>query len=212
MHIIDPVGLPDAMIARLPPYNRGMNWWPGHLYRVVPDGYTETIESGYASNEIEDKNLAEFFEHMKVIIRGGTFSRERISEIWRMNSGAYDHLIDFEAYRYPNAIKLTCDEAGCNQDGQPVKVKTGGIQLVFDQPVYPKEISIDLVGEGRFDVELSRGGKALLLQSYPLSTQDEGKLIVGDLPATVKNKGIDKIFIYLAVKNPSFYFNKASIQ
>ncbi len=212
VHVVDRVGLGDALIARLPPYHRGMDWWPGHLYRIVPKGYTETIKSGYANNEIKDKNLAEYFDHMNVITRGDTFSRARLSEIWRMNTGAYDHLIDFDAYRYPKSIIMPCNKSGCNQVGQPLKVKSGGIQLVFPQPVYPEEISIDLVGEGRFDVELSRDGEALLLRPYPLASKDEGKLVVGDLPSSIKNKGIDKVFIYLAVKNPSFYFEKATIQ
>ena len=195
MHVVDFAGLGDSLIARLPPEDEGMNWVPGHLYRIIPDGYIETIENGAVDNQIKDKKLAEFYDHMKVITRGSTFSGQRLSEIWKMNTGAYNQLIDFVPYRYPDTVKVTCSESGCNEDGQPVKSGEPGILLVFDQPVYPDAISFELIGEGRYDIELSLDDKALLLRSFTLTSGDKGFLLVKDLPASIKKKGFNRIFV-----------------
>jgi len=212
LHVVDPIGLGDALIARLPPEDRGMNWWPGHLYRIVPEGYIETIESGGVDNQIKDKNLAEFYDHMRVITFGGTFSRQRLLEIWRMNTGVYDDLINFVTYRYPGSKKLACNQSGCNENEPPVLLGEDGALLVFDQLVYPGDISIELVKEGRYDIELSRDGKALLLQSYSLTSQDEGMLDLGDLPASIKKKGINQIFIIPFDEKTPRYLVKATIR
>ncbi len=85
-----------------------------------------------------------------------------------------------------------------------------GILLVFDHLVYPEEISIEMVGEGNFDIVLSRDGKDPLWLSYSLTPQDEGMLKVGDLPDSIKKKGIDKIFIFPYDKKPPYYLVKLS--
>ena len=112
LHVVDAFGLGDALLSRMPPYHRGREWRPGQFKRVIPDGYVKTIESEYKQDLIADKNLAEFFDHLLVIIRGSTFSRERLQEIWKMNTGAYNQLIDFDTYRYPQSVTVHCSSTG----------------------------------------------------------------------------------------------------
>ena len=212
LHVLDPVGLGDALIARLPPINQGEDWVPGHLLRVIPDGYIETIESGAAENQISDEKLAEYFDHLKVITRGKTFSGQRLSEIWKMNTGEYDDLIDFFAYRYPGAAVVDCSSSSCNEGGEPVLLGSSGARLVFNQPVYPEKISFELTREGRYDIELSLDEAALLLQSYTVTSVDNGVLEVGDLPASIKRKGINQIFILPFDDKTPHSLEKASLQ
>jgi arabinofuranosyltransferase len=85
----------EPLMARLPAaYNPG--WMIGHLFRAVPKGYVETLETG--ENRIQDKNLALFYDKLCVIIRGPIFTRERFKTILLMNFGYYDSLIDRIAY------------------------------------------------------------------------------------------------------------------
>ena len=90
-HIIDALALGDPLLARLPPANLA-NWYIAHLVREIPDGYIETIESG--ENKITDPALAEYYDQLRLIIRGDLWTAERWEAIWKMNTGQYDYLID----------------------------------------------------------------------------------------------------------------------
>lgn len=92
-HFLDPIGLPDALLARLPMKGaHGNNWRVGHYNRVVPEGYRETILTG--QNEIEDPALHEFYDHVALIIKGDIFQKGRFKAIWKLNTGQYAHLIE----------------------------------------------------------------------------------------------------------------------
>ena len=195
IHVLDTVGLGDALLARMPPRHRGIDFWPGHLYRDVPDGYMETLESNVGANLITDKNLAEYYEHLKIITEGSTFSGERLAEIWKVNTGAYDALIDFNTYRYPDAARISCSDSGCNEGGQPVSLGMNGALLLFERPVYPEQITFEVDEEGQYDYELSLDEEALLLDDYTVTSEDNGQFEISSLPASVRKKGINKIFI-----------------
>ncbi len=88
LHIIDTYGLGDPLLARLPadPDSR-----IGHFKRCVPPGYVRTIASG--RNQIHDKEIAQYYDKLSIIIRGRIFDPERLKTIVVMNTGGYDHLI-----------------------------------------------------------------------------------------------------------------------
>ena len=67
------------------------DWRPGHLGRVVPAGYEQSI---LGDNIIEDPDLYEYWEAMKYVIRAPLFDWKRIKLIWRFNTGAYQPLLD----------------------------------------------------------------------------------------------------------------------
>ncbi len=89
LHIIDPLGLGDALMARVPPSG---HWMAGHNLREVPAGYLESIQSG--TNRIQDPDLAQYYDKLTLIIRGELWSLQRWEAIWRMNTGQYDYLLD----------------------------------------------------------------------------------------------------------------------
>jgi len=88
VHLIDPMGLGDALIARLPARS---DWRVGHYLRDLPAGYEETVETGV--NVIQDPALSAFYERLRLITQGPIWDRRRARAIVRMNLGIYDGLI-----------------------------------------------------------------------------------------------------------------------
>ena len=103
VHVIDELGLGDALMSRLPPVWRP-HWRIGHFFRVVPAGYEETLTTG--QNRLADPQLAAYYDALALIMKGGLFDRKRWSAIVAMNLGRYDHLIDVDAYRFPGQIQV----------------------------------------------------------------------------------------------------------
>jgi len=106
VHIVDPLALNDALLARMPAIE-DPEWRSGHLVRYIPDGYLDTIRTG--RNEIEDPNLAEYYDSLSLVIKGPIWSRERWRAIWKLNTGKLDHLIDRDYYRYEVEPQLDID-------------------------------------------------------------------------------------------------------
>jgi len=99
VHIIDNFAIGDSLLSKLPLTERNdifekreEGWRIGHYYRTIPPGYFETIQSG--ENMIEDKCLARYYDKLSIMTRGNLFDPNRIQEIWNMNTGKYDYLLD----------------------------------------------------------------------------------------------------------------------
>lgn len=99
VHLVDPHGLSDPLLARLPAFY-SENWRIGHFARVIPAGYVETLRD--RKWLFQDKNLGEYYRHLNLIIRGSLWSIPRFREIIKMNLGSYNSLVDRELYRYPS--------------------------------------------------------------------------------------------------------------
>jgi arabinofuranosyltransferase len=84
VHVIDPYGLGDPLMARLP-FTEKMGFWAsGHFYRHVPEGYPEAaIDAG----TIKDPAIAAQWEKLKLVTRGPILSPERLREVVRFNLG-----------------------------------------------------------------------------------------------------------------------------
>ncbi len=113
VYVVDLLGLADPLLARLPPTDP--NWRVGHFGRTVPDGYMETLVTG--ENMIEDKNLAAYYDRLAFVIRGDLFDIGRLVEIWRLNTGVYDHYLD--AYAYSRGERFTQQLQVTNPTGGP---------------------------------------------------------------------------------------------
>lgn len=91
VHLVDPLGLSDALIARLPIYVDGAlvepernafrerAWRVGHYYRHVPEGYLESLED--RSRTLADPGLAARSRRLDLLTRGPLWTRERWSAI-----------------------------------------------------------------------------------------------------------------------------------
>lgn len=89
--IIDPVALCDPLLARLP-VPKKKYWRIGHFERIIPYGYVGSMH--IAQTQFKDKGLEQFYYRLSKIISGDLFEKGRFSEIWKMNTGQYDHLLN----------------------------------------------------------------------------------------------------------------------
>jgi arabinofuranosyltransferase len=90
VHAIDRNGLADPLMARLPLIDTE-KWRIGHFHHRIPEGYLETLETG--TNRIIDPDIASYYDKLSFVIKGPLWSWDRISEIWRLNTGKYDPLL-----------------------------------------------------------------------------------------------------------------------
>ncbi len=91
--VIDRFALGDALLARLP-VEDPRRWRVGHFGRALPEGYLHARETGDASRMHPE--LMRYFEALRLVVSGPLLDPERLVAIARMNSGAYDGLL--EAY------------------------------------------------------------------------------------------------------------------
>ena len=97
IHHLDPLGITDPLLSRLPAHG---DWAPGHYPRIMPDGYIETYLYGY--NLIADKKLAAYYDKLCTVISGPLWTTERWLTIWQLNTGHWDHLIEYAVYHRPS--------------------------------------------------------------------------------------------------------------
>ena len=93
VHLVDHWALADALLARLPAVLGRF----GHYPRVIPRGYLASLRSGH--NRIADDKLARYYDQLALVLRDPLWSARRLRAIWRLNTGAYDDLLDGYAYR-----------------------------------------------------------------------------------------------------------------
>jgi arabinofuranosyltransferase len=90
-HIIDLNSLADPLMTRMPLYDVN-KWRIGHYRHVIPKGYLETIQTG--ENLIEDENIALYYDKLSFVIKGDLWGWLRIVEIWNLNTGKYEPLLE----------------------------------------------------------------------------------------------------------------------
>ncbi len=201
VHIVDQWALADPLLARLPAW-RNARWRIGHFDRVIPDGYLETLRTG--ENVIADERLAACYDRLSLITRGRLFDRERLIEIWRFNLGRYDHLIDFDAYRYPNMVYVGLDsvsefKAAGTSPYQPGNVAfyDSGVEVDLGAPVYAAQIELSLDSNDRYQVVYLRDGVRLAAQAVPAAGSPPGLAVYRmDAPRRAWKRGYDAIRVF----------------
>ncbi len=101
--LIDVMALSDPLLSRLPA-ERDRTWRPGHFERNLPPGYFESVRTG--KNHIHDRNLAMYYDRLAVVTRDPLDEPGRLAEIWKFNTGQYDHLLR----AYPPPLKPELSE------------------------------------------------------------------------------------------------------
>ena len=86
VHILDPYALGDPLLSKCPVIDPG-NWRIGHFQRGIPAGYIVTLQTGI--NLIEDANVRELYESIRILTRDPIWSWMRFVEIAKMNLGFY---------------------------------------------------------------------------------------------------------------------------
>ena len=101
MYLNDLYALGDPFLSKLPAV-REENWRIGHMWRESPAGYNDTVL--YGENVIENEDLHQYYEIIKLITRGDMWDKERLQAIVDINMGKYDHLIE----NYKNTLDENC--------------------------------------------------------------------------------------------------------
>jgi len=96
VHIVDTYALSDPLLARLPA-QRGTR--TGHYRRDLPAGYLESLSSG--RNQIEDSDLAAFYDRLRLIVSGPLWSGERLRAVTGLLLRRYDYLLEKYSARNP---------------------------------------------------------------------------------------------------------------
>ena len=182
VYIIDIHALSDPLLARLPA-KRWVNWQIGHFERVIPGGYTDTMKVGYPA--ATDPGLRQFDTHLFNITRGSLFSFDRLVDIWKMNTGQYNQLIDVDRYQFPNMVFTVLSRlakplpAGTlwNAPGTRVFEDQGlDIDLQGTRPTKQMEISLD--GNDNYLVIFMDHKKTLASLVIPASLSGDSGLAV----------------------------------
>lgn len=87
LRIIDTMGLTDPFLARMAMAEPadGTTWRIGHFTRELPRGYVETVSTRV--NRLEDPQLAQLYDDIRLITAGPLFAGERWRAIVRLNLG-----------------------------------------------------------------------------------------------------------------------------
>jgi arabinofuranosyltransferase len=200
VHIVDAYALTDPLLSRVPTFRR-RDWRIGHFSRVVPRGYVRTVSSG--KNLLDDAGLAAYYDKLSLIIRGRVFSIDRFVAIWKMNTGAYDHLLE----SYCNSPMIYAEYAEiCNprstgtewDDEGNVVIRPGGISVQLNSVVHNKQIEISVDHNDYFYFVYLRDKAELGWQKIDKKPIPTGGLRVDtlDVPEDVRVIGYDCLEVY----------------
>lgn len=88
-YVLDDFALTDPLLSRLPAIK---NSRIGHFKRQLPEGYEQTLITG--KNRIKNPDLAKYYDILVLIIRDDLWSVKRLQEIWKINTGQYNYLLN----------------------------------------------------------------------------------------------------------------------
>jgi arabinofuranosyltransferase len=213
VYVVDPGALTDPLLARLPAV-RMRPWRIGHFTRVIPEGYAETLADG--ENHLADPKLAEYYDHLSYVVRGPLFDRERLREIWRINTGAYNHLIDFGAYREsPPLARRYSEISRVQPSGKGLYFGPNGIDIDLENCKLRDRVELSLDNDDRYDVLFLRGDEELARVQI---VQPAFTLVVGlnlyevEVPENARDGKCDRIRIVPAPLANDGAFNLGHIR
>jgi hypothetical protein len=60
---------------------------------AIPCLHASTPWNRTGENRIEDPSIAQYYDHLKIIVSGELWSWRRLDAFWKMNTGQYEHLL-----------------------------------------------------------------------------------------------------------------------
>lgn len=203
VYVLDKLALADPLLARLPAF-RKVDWRIGHFERVLPPGYLQTLLA--EKNMITDPQLAQYYDKLMLIVQGRLFDPNRLLEIWKMNTGQYDYLIDQDAYRYPELIRRSYADVSlpvsglenCQSPGATVMTDSG-LEITMPELTRAAWLEISLDGNDRYQVVYYQGDRELAVEIIPTAyLPDPGGISTRRLPVPAKaaSAGFDRMRLF----------------
>jgi len=200
VHVIDHYALGDALLARMPA-KYDSSWRIGHLKRMVPEGYKESIEQN--ENLLVDPQLAEYYDVLHNIISGDLFSAERFNQIIKMNLGQYDDLIDKDFYRgyVAEGEMSAADFSKPIESGDVWDTKNAwllnanGVDIKLDKVTYTPSISIFADHNDEYWILVKKDGEVLYRENTGSTEGDGLQLRMVTLPDDIVKQGYDTITV-----------------
>lgn len=207
--VLDELALGDPLLARLPA-ERVTNWRIGHFQRTIPNGYLETLYS--SQNRLADSRLAKFYDQLSLITRGDLFLPQRLIAIWKMNTGQYNSLIDFDTYRYPKQIHVTLDQInqpkteGTAWDAQGNLIfEDSGVEIEMGGKVNMGQFEVSLVGEHNYQIQFLNEGQVITQEKISLVNQGAGlRITCVKVPTRVIQEKFDTLRIFTTQGDENF--------
>jgi arabinofuranosyltransferase len=181
VHIIDPCGLADPLLARLPP-RQDLELRAGHYARLLPTGYMQSVQS--RSNEIADPDVRDFYEVLRHITRGPLMDVSRITEVLRVNFGRSDpaNRVNARFWSPPKALPISTvstvvDGGTWNAPGHVVFDRAVIFTLPSQATVHEVDVSLD--GNDTYRIEGMVHGRAVEIVAFgPVKVPPPGGGIV----------------------------------
>ncbi len=143
---------------------RVAEWRIGHFTRLIPDGYAETLRTG--ANHIVNPRLAEYRDHLALIVSGPLFDLDRLREIWRFNAGAYDALVDRSFYQDAPPLRRRYSQLAHGPD-VPTYFGVNGVNIDLEGKTLPERLEISLDNDDVYELIYLHGETELARQPPP---------------------------------------------
>jgi arabinofuranosyltransferase len=212
-HLLDECALADPLLSRLPAAYHEF-WRPGHFRRIIPAGYRDSLSR--STNEIADPGLREYYGHLRDIIRPKrTLSVERFKTIVAMNLGRYDHLINYDFFRYGGVVRTLADVAEVKPDQTPwdapgtIRMTSAPVIIRVDDKPGRRVLDVSLDSNDTYRIVfLKKYKKIAHVDVGPVPQHRRGPGLasyVVDLPPSAVEVGFDTVFVTTLVGDDNAY-------
>ncbi len=205
VHLLDECALADPLLARLPAVFNDA-WRVGHYRRMIPLQYRESLER--SGNTLEDKALAEYYDQLRLVTRSRPLlSGARLRAIYRMNTGAFDHLINRQYYRHAGStVRLRevslIKETGTPADQDGVRRLDIALAILCDEAPGHRQIDVSVDSDDTYAIFFLKGGRNVgRIDMSPLPEHRRPAGLVRypvDLPPGAVAQGFDTIVVSAA--------------
>lgn len=193
-HVVDSWALGDALLARLPV--KSGPWRIGHFRRSLPAGYIETLETGV--NRIVNPQLAAYYDHLRLIIRGPLWSAARWRAIWKLNVGGYAETVAAgEGRRLTPSVSL----AALNRSARAARWDTpgniildeDGVEIRLGSPSRRSRVGLNVDGNDVYELIFLRGAEELAAAQVGGERRPNMTRRVVSVPAVAVRSGYDRL-------------------
>jgi hypothetical protein len=128
----------------------------------------KSLQTG--TNAIEHPDLRRYYEHVRRVVSGPIWRWSRFVSIWKLHTGALDHLIPTQELRYPDALELdpaaSSPEAGtAPRAGHELKESGARFRASERGLTHAPELVLSVSADDWFTVEYERAGRLVARQS-----------------------------------------------